>query len=63
MKEEKLQGRNRNTKDHKRQLKATICQYNGQPRRNRQILRKVQSFQKEIENMNRLITCTEIETD
>ena len=38
MKEEKLQGRNRNTKDRKRQLKATICQYNGQPRRKRQIL-------------------------
>ena len=29
-------------KDHKRQLQATICQENGKPPRNGQILRKVQ---------------------
>ena len=33
----------RNTKDHERLLQATLCQQNGQPRRNGQILRKVQS--------------------
>ena len=32
----------RNTRDHKRLLQATICQKNGQPGRNGQILRKVQ---------------------
>ena len=31
------------TKDHKRLLQATVCQYNRQSARNEQILRKVQS--------------------
>ena len=43
MKKEKLHLHHRNTKDHKRSLQTTICQKNGQPGRNGQILRKVQS--------------------
>ena len=31
----------RNAKEHKTLLQATICEYNGQPRRNGHILRKV----------------------
>ena len=45
--------------------KQTLCQYNGQPGRNGQILRKAQPLrlnQEEIENINRPITNTEIET-
>ena len=34
MKKEKLQLTPQNTMDHKRLLQVTICQQNGQPRRN-----------------------------
>ena len=46
-------------------LSATICQLNGQLGRNGQILRIIQLsklIQEEIENLNRPITSTEIET-
>ena len=43
MKTEKLQPTPQKHKDHKRLLQATLCQPNGQPRRNGQILRKVYS--------------------
>ena len=38
----------KNTKDHKRLLSASICQYNGQRGRNEQILRKVQLSKTEL---------------
>ena len=65
MKKEKLQPTPQKyiTKDHKRLLQATRCQLNGQPRRNGQILRKIQfpkPNQEEIENMNRPLTSTEL---
>ena len=37
----------RNTKDHERLLQATLCQKNGQPGRNGQILRKAQPSETE----------------
>ena len=44
MKKEKLQRTaQKYTKDHKRLLQATVCQYNRQSARNEQILRKIQS--------------------
>ena len=55
----------RNIKDHKRLLWAIKCQQNWQLGRNGQILRKInfpKLNQEEIENLNRPITSTEIET-
>ena len=55
----------RNTKDHNRVWQATICQYNGQPEINGQILIKFnfpRLNQKEIEITNKPIRSTEIET-
>ena len=42
MKRRNYKRKGRNTKDHKKLPQATICQYSGQPKRNGQILRKVQ---------------------
>ena len=47
MKKEKI-SHHRNTKDHKR-LQVTICQSNGQPRKNGKILRKVRHPKTESE--------------
>ena len=43
MKRRHYKRQHRNTKDHKTQLQVIICQKNGQPGRNGQIFRKVQS--------------------
>ena len=47
-----FQGKKRNTEDHKRLLQATI-QQNRQPRRNEQVLGKVQSSSKTEPGRNR----------
>ena len=47
MKRRSYNGHCRNTNDHMRLLQAAIHQQNGHPRRNRQILRKVQSSKTE----------------
>ena len=65
MKKEKLQLTPQKYKGSQRLLQATVCQENGQPGRNGQILRKVQPSKTKpgrIENMSRPITSNEIET-
>ena len=65
MKRRSYNQHHRNTKNLKRPPRATTYQLNGQPRRNGQILRTVQSLRlnhKEIENMNRQIISTAIES-
>ena len=54
-----------NTKDHKRLLSAIICQYNGRLEEMDKFLENhnfPKMDQEEIENLNRSITSTEIET-
>ena len=43
-------------------LHTTICQKNGQPGRNRQILRKTQPSKTETENIDRSSTSNQIES-
>ena len=65
MKKEKFNGHHRNIKDHKRLLQATICSKMDHLEEMNKLLERYNLLrlnQEEIENMNRPITSTEIES-